>query len=464
MTFQPGAGEADQRPSAAGAVLNLRSALVLRAIVDGEEIETAITPHRVVTHDGGHKKAMEMEAEVFGSVLPFPLEETDSVFVSLFQDTPDDPYASVIRSESIRFVGYIDEEEVDDQARAVRIKARDLSAPLREHHPLIPKRFDDGRRIDPTPHYSDTLRQAIERILSVVPGFEPGGSRQVLTLREVPALDLQLGQLVEGRAKSGPVSLPAKCSAWDAIEVVCGLAARLVSVELGEIVVREPRDVFRTDGRPDYTFVFGADNANSFGPKRSKKFIRNRKGVKLIAWNPETRTRVESVYPSDGEMRKNFPRRRPAPKAHKPTRKAASHPARALPPPDRDVYAIGSGTWSQAELDAMAERVWLQKGLGEVEGTVSSPIWDKGVLGLKNGMRIAVKVRPDLEAQVRALNTDEERAQFLAATLGLETEAARALVRVVMNPRDDLYSVRTVTREWPNEKAVTVGFANLFRA
>jgi hypothetical protein len=295
----------------------------------------------------------------------------------------------------------------------------------------------------------------------VVPGFDDEATKDILTLRETPALDFRLGDLVDGRAKNGPIGLPPSCSAWDAIEIVAGLAARLVRVELNELVLREPREAFPDTGQPDYTFVFGSSNANAFAPKRHKKFIRNRKGIKLVAWNPDTRKRMEALWPSDSYMRSNLPRKRPAVKVHKPTTHSTKKPAKAPNPPDREVFDIGSGVFSQDQLDAMAQRLWVERSMNEMEGSISSPIWDDKNFALKNGSRIAVKIRPDLEAQMRALQNDDDRASFLSAALGLEPGPARELVRIALAPHNDVYCVSKVAREFPGKRALTVSFVSL---
>lgn len=463
MSPLPSQAQAAPTNDLLNAVQYQRAEVVLVAQVDDDSIESGLTPHHVVWHDGGHKRAQEVEIEIHGSVLPYPLEHTASVFVSLYMGNAPDAYSGVRDARNLRFVGYFDDEEVDDERRVVTFKARDLSALLRDHKPLIPRRLDTGRLIDPTPRYSDTLRQAIERIFSVVPGLDDQTLRDILTIRDTPALNFQLGSLVEGRAKSGPVGLPPRCSAWDAIEIVCGLAARLVSVELNELVVREPREAFPDSGQPDYAFIFGSRNANSLAPRRHKKFIRNRKGVKLIAWNTESRKRMEAVYPSDDEMRKNFPRKRPAPKVAKAKPHKTNKPKKPLPPPERDVQDVGAGVFSQSQLDDMAERIWTERSMHELDGTISSPIWDDDNFKLHNGSRVQVKIRPDLEAQLRGLQSDEERADFLASSLGLERDPARALVRIAMAPHDDLVCVSKVTREWPSKRSITIGYVNLLR-
>jgi hypothetical protein len=84
-------------------VLYLRAEAVLRAQVDDDSIDSALAPHRVTWTDGGHKRAQEVEIEIHGSVLPYPLEHVASVFVSLFMDRADDPYASIRDARTLRF-------------------------------------------------------------------------------------------------------------------------------------------------------------------------------------------------------------------------------------------------------------------------------------------------------------------------------------------------------------------------
>jgi len=81
------------------------------------------------------------------------------------------------------------------------------------------------------------------------------------------------------------------------------------------------------------------------------------------------------------------------------------------------------------QLERYAQRPWLERATQEVDGTITTPIWDSNILNLHNGDRITIRVRPDLEAE----------------------------------PHDDLWYVRTVTHEWPSKKATTIGFINLLR-
>jgi hypothetical protein len=442
-------------------VLYLRAEAVLRArLDDDQEIETALIPHRVTYQEGSHTKAKEVSVEIHGSALPFPLEHVASVFCSVFLGVVDTVDGSIQRPDNLRFVGYIDEEDVDEDERSVSFKARDLSQLLREHE--LGPRVVRGQRVDPTPRYSDTLEQAIQRILSVVPSFDDPAKPPPLRVRPTEALPTApLGTLVEGRCRKGPIALPPKVSAWAAIEHVCGLAVRFVGVELGEIVVRLPSDAFASKAEPKYTFIVGTEEANAFGPRRRKQFIRNRKGIKVVGWNLETRKRVEAVFPPDDELRTKIPRKQATPNGHHRSRHA--RPAQPPPEPERDVVTVGPGLFTEAQLRAYAERLWLERGRHEVEGTISTPIWDDKVLALHNGDRIEIKVRPDLQAEIQQTTSDDDAAGMLVARLGVSREAARILVRLVRRPHDDLWYVKTVTHDWPSQKATTVGFLNLLR-
>jgi hypothetical protein len=257
--LQPGAATTELHIGSQEApplVLYYRSEVVLRIkLDDGDEKDSGLVPHRATWHDGGHKRATEIGVDIHGSVLPFPLEHIASVFCSLFQGAADGPEDDIKTQDNLCFCGYFEDVEVDEETRVVTFKARDLSALLRDHKPLVTVKTDDGRTIDPTPRYEDTVGSAIRRILSVVPGFFDDRIADALAtlpltsglsiypplrLRDVDALDIRLDTFVTGRrAKKGPISLPSNCSAWDAIEVVAGLTARMVGVELAELRARE---------------------------------------------------------------------------------------------------------------------------------------------------------------------------------------------------------------------------------
>src|SRR5262249_2788584 len=149
-----------------------------------------------------------------------------------------------------------------------------------------------------------------------------------------------------------------------------------------------------------YTFVFGSEDGNSFGPHRHKKFTRNRKGVRVVAWNPETRKRVEALFPPDNVLRQSYPNKRPSAQVHRPGRSSHKQAAKAPKEPERETLTIGSGVFTQGQLEQYAERIWLERATQEIDGTVSTPIWDSAILNLHNGDRVTIRVRPDLEAEI----------------------------------------------------------------
>jgi hypothetical protein len=442
-------------------VLNPRAEVELEAVVDGETQDSAIIPQRVCLVGASHKKAAEASVEILGAALPFHPSTVEGVVARIYMGLADTVGGSVRTRENLRFVGYFEDYDDDREERAIEFRARDLSSLLRDHKPLLKVQFEDGRTIDPTPRYSDTVRQAIRRILSVVPGWRDTSVKPPLELRETDLLDIGLGNLVEGRAKKGPITLKREWSAWEAIEHVCGLASLLVNVDLDEIVVRRPVDAFGGDSAVAYEFVFGGKEGTVRGPRFHKKFIRNRKGIRLVAWNPETRQRLEALYPSDNVMRTQFARRRPPPP--KATKHRTAKTRQPLPDPQRDVIYIGEGAFSQRYLDDLAQKIWLEKAHQEIDGTFSTPIWNHQILSLKNGDRIRVRLRPDIDDEVRRIGDDDRAAKFLQDKYGCERAAADALVRATKRPFDDIYYLSVPSYEWPSEKLASFKFINLVK-
>lgn len=446
-----------------GIILHPRAYVALKSIIDGKDVDTGLIPSRVTLSKGDHTKCSEATITLEGSVLPFPLRLVGGSVITLYMGVTENPEDNVKQENNLRFVGFVEDLEQDQSARHVTLKAYDLTMPLRGHKPLLEKKNDDtGITIDPTPRYSDTLKQAIERILSVVPGFEEG-SEPFLDLRDTDALSTaSLGSLVTGRAKTGPVALKPDISAWGAIEHVCALAVRHVSVDLTDIVVRTSDEVFARAGEATaLRFIVGTDYANSFPPKFHKKIQRNRKGVRVVAWDPETCKRVEAVYPTDSVMETQYSLRRPAPPKKKPKQKSTT-PTKAPKEPDREVYELEEGHYTSDALEAKAKSIWLQRATQEADGSVSTPLWTEEVLGLQNGDRVFIKTDEMLRKQLTAIGSDADAVRFLQDQYaGMDQQGAQALLDAMKKPLQDFWYVNTVVYDWPGPRLCTVGVINL---
>jgi hypothetical protein len=445
-----------------GIVQHPRAYVTLKTIVDGKEVDTAIIPNKVTYHKGDHTKAHEVSVTLDGAVLPFPLRLIGGSVMTLYLGVTEEPEGDVHEEKNLRFIGFVEDFDQDDEARTVTLKAFDLSMPLRKHKPLLPVRRD-GVLTDPTPRYSDTLEQAIDRILSVVPGFEEGTEPFLDITRNDSLKTAQLGSLVHGRAKTGPIYLKPEMSAWEAVELVCGLAVRHVSVELTDIVVRTSEEVFSHTGEADALhFIVGTEYANAYPPKIHKKIINNRKGVRVVAWDAEACERVEAVYPDDATMKSNYARKRPPPPKKK--KKTSKPSQRQTPPkePEREVYEL-EGHYTQEALAEKAKSIWLQRATQEADGTISTPLWTDEVLDLSNGDRFFIRLDDMLQQQIEAIGNRDLAVTFLQQQFaGMGEQAARTLLDAMDRSSTlNFWYVNTIVYDWPSARLCTVGFINL---
>jgi len=463
-------------------VFYARAAVSIKAKVAGEDLEAkTLIPQSITITGASHKKAGEATIEIEGTGLPFLPQHLDAATVTVFLGLVDRVDAPVNEAKFRRFIGFVEDYEDQRSQRKMTLKARDLSSILREHVPLIKVAITTPgkgvRHIDPTPRYQDTLGEAIKRIFSVCPGWrEEDKDVEPIRLREgLPYWNIPLGTLVEGRAKKGPITIKDRSSAWDAIEHICGMCNLLVYVDLDELVVRPPKgaagqatgaektgaeefDALMADVATE--FVYGGDLCNLNELQFHKKFVRNRKGILVRATNPETRQVMSAEYPSDDELRRGYPNKRPkAPSKN-------SHPktktTKDLAAPQRHVIYYREGIFSQGALDDIARHLWEQWSMNECDGQLTTPYWTEDILSLRNGDRIQVRLRPELEQEIRQIGDLDLAAKRLVEVYGIEDDVADILVHEAMRPLQDIYRVDSTTLKWPEGKA-TVKFFNLIR-
>jgi hypothetical protein len=457
-----------------------RAEVALSARVAGQDISTdRLIPQSLTIVGSSHKKAAEATIELEGTGLPFLPQHLEQAQVSVFMGLVDSVDGRVEHARYRRFVGYVEDYEDLRSQRKVVLKARDLSSLLREHVPLIPVKIIDGAkvtRIDPTPRYDDTLGAAIQRIFSVCPGWRQSKDMEPITLREgLSYWNIPLGKLVEGRAQKGPITIKEKASAWDTIEHICGMCNLLVYVDLDELVVRPPRgasgqatgkektgkqelDALLADVSTE--FVFGGDLCNLTELQFHKRFVRNRKGILVRATNPERRQVMSAEYPSDEELRQGYPNKRSPPKTKN------THPhsktAKEQSAPQRHIIYYKEGVFSQQALDDIAKHLWDEWSMNECDGQLTAPYWTEDILTLHNGDRIQIRLRPELEQEVRQCGSDEAAIKRLEDAYGIGHNEAAILVQEAFRPLQDIYRVDSVTTKWPEGK-VTVRFFNLIR-
>jgi len=431
-----------------------RAMVSLTAAVEGSDqlVTTKVVPSSVNVTRKPHTHADEARVEVLGSALPFDPRQIESLAMVIWLGDVAGINDDVSLSENnIRFASYVDtdEDERSDKGPRVELVARDMSGVLRDA-----KKWDAKA----APRYSDTLESAISKILMEVPGAEQ------LEI-DLPS-DLQgvtLGKAANKKTATGPIPLPkAQCSAWEAIEAAAGIIGLLVDVDMDTIRLRTPASVFGDTSNPEstkpaYSFVFGTEKGNLLSVRRRKRFLSVRKGVRVVSFDPDSRSILEQDWPPDGALP---PRKRPP--IHKRTKKPSKTAPKAIAPPERDIFRVPGLHTKDAAL-TVAKRIWTERAKQEIEGEIVTPLWDADLLNLKNGDRIIIKIAPDIEAELQRTNDDEKKIRFLQSRLMIEREAARVLIRASQHRPSDLFYVKQVHFSWRADGApsVSINFLNL---
>ena len=408
-----------------------------------EQVETGITPNKVSVTRRGHSQAGTAELDIHGSALPFDPRLIEGVFVQVYIASPDRVDSAVNRPEHLRFVGFVDEMEgTRDEKTVVTLKARDMSAILRDFK-------DPVLLAGAVPRYSDTLEVAIRRILAAVPGTRAPNGTTRLALRDSEMGQRSLVSAAPPRLQDAKVQLERNMTAWSVIEHICGLLSVFVSIDLDEVVLREPTDVYGHSRPARVEYVFGGEDANLLSVATRKKFVRNRKGVKIVIHAPREPTgRIEAVYPSDAELLAD---RRPS----------TSSRSGSTTPPERDVFP-GVGIHTEAAARHYAERIYRERSRQEIEGTLKTPVWDGDTLDLRNGDRITLRITADLSNELRNTRSRQAAIDLLRNRLGVSESAASALLDASDRPTDTYY-VRDTTTEFEAESmcSTTIELINL---
>lgn len=437
-----------------------RAFVALSASVGGEQVDTGIEPSQASFTVRSHSQAGSAEVTVHGSALPFDPRVIDGVYLTLFMGDVGEMTGNVRTPAMRRFVGYVDEleEKRDDGGPVVSLKARDLTALLRDFKP-VPRAS--------LPRYSDTLGEAINKVLAAVPAAQTAR----MALAPSPLADKPLAAATHARAATAYVQVPPDATAWQVIEHCAGLVATLVYVKLESIVLADPAQSYQTPSESKATFVFGDSDANLLSLERSKKFVRNRKGIVTQAYDPVHRRVLTAKYPADADLP---PAHRPPAhmggtvvRQHSTTTRGGGRAGASRRPPEREPVAAPAGIQSQAALLAYARRVYEERSRQEMEGKLVCPGWSAAtpndVLALGWQDRFELRVNPGLEAELRAQPSESAAVALLQTRMLVNEAAARALLRAAANRPTDQFLVRSLTHEYAadGECHTTGEFVNL---
>lgn len=390
-----------------------------------EPLDVVVIPRRVSVTRRPHTHADSADVEIDGTEVPFDPRSVASVVVTVHMGNAAGMTDEAWRSANTRrFVGYADtfegEQEDDD---TIMFKARDLSAPLRDAKPLP---------ADAVPKYSDSLGGAIQRILDRVPGAP------ALTLEMVDG-DVPLAGLTSERTRGGMVHLENDMTAWAVIEYLAGLTARIVTVNADHLVVRLARSAYDHAAEPRATLEFNTATANLVKLKTDKKFIRNRKGIRCVSWDPAARTRIEADFPPDSELP---PRTRP-----NATAGASSRRTRTPQPPERDVFPV-QGVQTREGLLRVAESIWLERSRQELSVSAPTPYFTDQFLGMNNGDRVRLQLNRALAAGLNQNDPKPAQIAYVQRRLRVDRRVAELLVAAATQPNADLFYVHEATLSW----------------
>jgi len=440
---------------------------------DGSELTSGMVPSRVKVSRHPHTQCGTCDMEVNASAVPFDLRRLNGIFLSVFMGAVPSMDANVQDEKYLQFVGYVDAERVErsPDGTKVTLQARDMSSLLRDLKPMYPIETPAGVKIDPTPRYSDTILSAINRIL------QWAGYVEVYDINDESSLgSTRLSGLVSESGIQGNIPIRHRdVSAWEAIEHTGAVANVLIHIELSDIVLRQPRDAFALPEDPatppSYSFVFGEQRdgyVNAFEVDIQKKFIRNRKGVRLIAYDPDSRRVITADFPDDSKIPPRHAPRIGGTKRAKPRKISLGtgggvQNGNAIPDRPRDIIAVGGdGVHTKAALEKLAERYYRERSRQELEGSLTTFFWDEKLLGLRNGDRIEVRVKPELEADVNNKPDEASRVDFLKRRLGINDQAAHVMLAQIRAKESTVFYLRSITHEWATTGArTTVDFISI---
>lgn len=440
---------------------------------DGSEVNTVLLPSKVTVTRRPHHQAGTCEVEYNATAMPFDIRRLNGIFLTVFMGAAPSMSADIQEQKYVQFVGYADTESVrrSPDGTKITLSARDLSSLLRDLKPMYVL-TQDGQNINPTPRYSDTLTGAIQRIL------QWAGMQNIFEIQDDDNLGATLlSTLTDSRGANGFVPIPKhEVSAWDAIDHAAAICHVLVHVELGKIVLRKPSDAFAlpTDPKtaPAYSFVFGKslpNYTNLLEVEVTKKFIRNRKGVRLVATVPGGREGLTSDYPPNSGIPPKHAPKLGAVKATKPKKVSLTvgggvSNSSSLQDPPRDVFVVGGyGVQTQSGLDKLAELVYRVRSRQELEGTLTTRIWDDKVLNLRNGDRFEVRVKPELETELINRPDEGSQVRFLKDHFRVNEQAARIMLAQIRGQESTLFYLRSISHEWDATAGAktTIDFINL---
>ena len=359
----------------------------------------------------------------------------------------------------IRFCGYVDEPKIDldEGDHKVTWEARDYTALFLDEK--LPS-------TSVVPRYSDTLDQALQRILTIIPGGENiqlvlGGG-----LTQWPSLSTA----VTATLRDTKVPIAQNDTAWHFVKRACDPVSLIPQIRLDTLVVAPSKGLAAPKSQA--VLVYGA-NLASYSEK--KVLPKNHEAIGLRAYNLNSRSIITSIYPPLGDARVTKPVRPHAgKKGGKPkmlTLKFFNNGKNIRWYPYPDVQ-------SQAALDAATQRIYGERRQAEYEGSfrvarMRVPDWnvDDSIDGtsfdvtqIASGDRVRVLPLAQQRAVLDSMQSTDQRVSYLVSQ-GFDSDVAAALVRVHEEQGNAIVElfVRKATHEYDESQgfSLVVDFQNI---
>lgn len=418
-----------------------RAVVALAGVVKGEDFSSNAAPASVSITENPVTHASTAQVQLHGSSLPFRGHQAQALTLAIYLGNvgSNDPDVGPIDrnnpKKNLRFIGNVDRRRREEGSRGqhVTLECRDLSGPLRDEKPINPAAI---------PSYNDTAREALQRVIDSVPGL----SAQ-LSLRDTPALDAPLRRAVGKRAVNGHVALPkTTTTAWDVCGIIADCVGALLRVELDELVLEQPSDVFGEAGSPSeipvsVTLAMGGDQGNLLEVTEEQKYLSNRRGFLIKSYDPVARLPLEVKVPEDAAL----PARR-LPKSVTGKVTKSRKPAKA-PEPQREIVTA-YGLHTVVAMKAYGQRLYQERALGEVTVEATTPIITDAMLSLHSGDLVVLRMHPDIVADFKAQPTEQRKVDFLVQRMGIAPEAARILTKATDAPNGYFFRIKSAGKQW----------------
>jgi hypothetical protein len=352
------------------------------------------TPHELEVDKNDHRTADTIRLTSDYQDFPFDPRTIRHCKVVAYMGHLDDPDASELDLEDPRylaFAGYIDEPStrLGAEGETVEMEGRDMTC-LFLDRPWVGGALDVDR----------PLSEVVDEVIASIPGAEG------LAVELADGIDdLNLSGLL-GRKKWAPEP---NDDTWTVLVTLCGVAGLVPTFELDTLRIYAAGQV----GGTRAAFVYGQNVASL---RYSRKLQSKRQEqIEVRCWDPARRRATAVKYPPE-----------PIVTSKKISKKGKVKTDTA---PIRPWFV--SGSYSEADLEALAQRLYEEASRSEVEGELETrDMTDLGedvdLWALKNGDALEVRLGRDDPSIISGLSHGEAVAHLVGR--GYAEPMAAALV------------------------------------